>query len=79
MQFQSNLLGIPVVRPKITETTALGAAYLAGLAVGFWKDIDEIKSQWQVERTFNPVPENEEIENAKKGWQDAIQRTLTHK
>lgn len=79
MQFQSNLLDIPVVRPKITETTALGAAYLAGLAVGFWKDIDEIKSQWQVERTFNPVPENEEIENAKKGWQDAIQRTLTHK
>lgn len=79
MQFQSNLLGIPVVRPKITETTALGAAYLAGLAVGFWKDIEEIKSQWQVERTFNPVPENEEIENAKKGWQDAIQRTLTHK
>lgn len=79
MQFQSNLLGIPVVRPRITETTALGAAYLAGLAVGFWKDIDEIKSQWQVERTFNPVPENEEIENAKKGWQDAIQRTLTHK
>ena len=79
MQFQSNLLGIPVVRPKITETTALGTAYLAGLAVGFWKNIDEIKSQWQVERTFNPVPENEEIENAKKGWQDAIQRTLTHK
>ena len=79
MQFQSNLLGIPVVRPKITETTALGAAYLAGLAVGFWKNIDEIQSQWQVERTFNPVPENEEIENAKKGWQDAIQRTLTHK
>ena len=79
MQFQSNLLGIPVVRPKITETTALGAAYLAGLAVGFWNDIDEIKSQWQVERTFNPVPENEEIENAMKGRQDAIQRTLTHK
>ncbi len=79
MQFQSNLLGIPVVRPKITETTALGAAYLAGLAVGFWKDIDEIKSQWQVERTFNPVPENEEITAAKEGWKDAIQRTLTHK
>ncbi len=79
MQFQSNLLGVPVVRPKITETTALGAAYLAGLAVGFWKDIDEIKSQWQVERTFNPVPENEEIKTAKEGWKDAIQRTLTHK
>ena len=79
MQFQSNILGIPVVRPKITETTALGAAYLAGLAVGFWKDIDEIKSQWQVERTFNPTPENEDITTAKKGWEDAIKRTLTHK
>mgnify|MGYP000972924431 FL=1 len=79
MQFQANLLGIPVVRPKITETTALGAAYLAGLAVGFWKDIDEIKSQWQVERTFEPVPENDEIKAAKNGWADAIQRTLTHK
>ncbi|WP_028909321.1 glycerol kinase GlpK [Prevotella sp. AGR2160] len=79
MQFQANILGIPVVRPKITETTALGAAYLAGLAVGFWKDIDEIKSQWQVERTFEPVPENEEIKQAKAGWADAIQRTLTHK
>lgn len=79
MQFQANLLGIPVVRPKITETTALGAAYLAGLAVGFWKDIDEIKSQWQVERTFEPVPENNEIKAAKNGWADAIQRTLTHK
>ena len=79
MQFQSNILGIPLVRPKITETTALGAAYLAVLAVGFWKDIDEIKSQWQVERSFNPVPENEEIKNAKEGWKDAVQRTLTHK
>lgn len=79
MQFQANLLGIPVVRPEITETTALGAAYLAGLAVGFWKDIDEIKSQWQVERTFEPVPENDEIKAAKNGWADAIQRTLTHK
>ncbi|MFC2313867.1 MAG: glycerol kinase GlpK, partial [Prevotella denticola] len=55
MQYQSNLLGIKVVRPKITETTALGAAYLAGLAVGFWKDIDEIKNQWQVERSFEPL------------------------
>ena len=79
MQFQANILGIPVVRPKITETTALGAAYLAGLAVGYWKDIDEIKSQWQVERTFEPVPENEEIRKDKAGWADAIRRTLTKK
>lgn len=77
MQYQANLLGIKVVRPKITETTALGAAYLAGLAVGFWKDLDEIKQQWQVERTFDPVPDNEEIVAAKQGWADAVRRTLT--
>lgn len=77
MQYQANLLGIKVVRPKITETTALGAAYLAGLAVGFWKDLDEIKQQWQVERTFDPVPDNEEIAAAKQGWADAVHRTLT--
>ena len=79
MQFQANLLGINVVRPKITETTALGAAYLAGLAVGFWKDVDELRKQWQVERTFEPVKDSPEIEEAKKGWADAIQRTLTEK
>lgn len=77
MQYQANLLGIKVVRPKITETTALGAAYLAGLAVGFWKDLDEIKQQWQVEHTFDPVPDNEEIAAAKQGWADAVRRTLT--
>ena len=77
MQYQANLLGIKVVRPKITETTALGAAYLAGLAVGFWKDLDEIKQQWQVERTFDPVPDNKEIAAAKQGWADAVRRTLT--
>ena len=79
MQFQANILGINVVRPKITETTALGAACLAGLAVGYWKDIDELKAQWQVERTFEPVPENDDIKAAKAGWADAIQRTLTRK
>ena len=75
MQF----LGINVVRPKITETTALGAAYLAGLAVGFWESIDELRQQWQVERTFEPVKDSPEIDEAKKGWADAIQRTLTEK
>lgn len=79
MQFQANILGIPVVRPKITETTALGAAYLAGLAVGYWKDIDEVKSQWRVERTFEPEPESDAIKAAKAGWEDAISRTLTKK
>ena len=77
MQHQADLLGITVVRPKITETTALGAAYLAGLAVGFWNNIDEIKNQWQVERTFEPIADSEKIEAAKAGWADAIGRTLT--
>lgn len=79
MQYQSNLLGIKVVRPKITETTAFGAAYLAGLAVGFWKDIDEIKNQWQVERSFEPLADSEEMAAAKAGWADAIGRTLTNR
>lgn len=74
MQHQADLLGITVVRPKITETTALGAA---GLAVGFWNNIDEIKNQWQVERTFEPIADSEKIEAAKAGWADAIGRTLT--
>lgn len=79
MQFQSNILGINVIRPKITETTALGAAYLAGLAVGYWGSIDELRKQWQVERTFEPVKDNADIEAAKQGWADAISRTLTRK
>src|SRR5256886_15897700 len=54
MQFQSHLLGVPVVRPKVTETTALGAAYLAGLAVGYWKDQKQIAAQWQGARPFPP-------------------------
>ena len=55
MQFQADLLGVPVVRPAVTETTALGAAYLAGLAVGFWQSVDEITGQWQVDRRFEPA------------------------
>ena len=77
MQFQANLLDIDVVRPKVTETTALGAAYLAGLAVGYWNDIDEIKSQWQVERRFAPVANKQALDAAKAGWADAIARTLS--
>ena len=79
MQSQADLLGIKVVRPRITETTALGAAYLAGLAVGFWKNIDDIKKQWQVERDFEPIADSACIEEAKAGWTDAIGRTLTNK
>lgn len=79
MQTQADLLGIKVVRPRITETTALGAAYLAGLAVAFWKNIDDIKNQWQVERCFEPIADSDTVEAAKAGWADAIGRTLTNK
>jgi glycerol kinase len=54
MQFQADILGVPLVRPKVWETTALGAAYLAGLATGFWQDTDELQTQWQRQRTFQP-------------------------
>ena len=76
MQFQSNILDTEVTRPKITETTALGAAYLAGLAVGYWKDIDEIKQQWQAERVFLPSDDHKRVERELAGWHEAIQRTM---
>ena len=72
MQFQSDLLQTGVVRPKITETTALGAAYLAGLGVKFWSSIDDIKNQWQVERTFTPKISSKEVDEYVKGWHRAV-------
>ncbi len=74
MQFQSSLLGVPVVRPKVTETTALGAAYLAGLAVGYWKDQKEIAAQWQVDRRFTPAMKPAQREQLEKGWRKALDR-----
>ena len=79
MQFQSDILGAKVIRPKVTETTALGAACLAGLAVGFWKDIEEVKKQWQTDRLFTPSMDEAAVKAAKAGWADAIERTLTKK
>jgi glycerol kinase len=72
MQFQSDLIGTRVIRPKITETTALGAAYLAGLAVGFWKDTEEIEHQWQLDRAFMPEMPTEEVDKLLKGWKRAV-------
>jgi glycerol kinase len=72
MQFQSDLLQSKVVRPKITETTALGAAYLAGLAVNYWSDIKEVKQQWQMDRTFSPQIKAVETHAHLKGWQRAV-------
>ena len=75
MQFQADILGTSVIRPEVTETTALGACYLAGLAVGYWGSLDEIRAQWKAERTF--TPSGVDTEPLKKGWADAISRTLT--
>ena len=77
MQFQADILNTSVIRPKETETTARGAAYLAGLAVGFWASIDELRGQWEVDRSFTPKASAEEVAAARKGWAEAIGRTLT--
>jgi glycerol kinase len=74
MQFQADLIGAPVVRPQITETTALGAAYQAGLAVGFWKSTDEIASQWRVERRFEPLMAPARCRELRGRWTDALER-----
>jgi len=76
MQTQSDLLNISVVRPEITETTALGAAYLAGLGVGFWSNTADIQSQWAAERTFSPQLDDAERKTADHRWQRAIRATL---
>jgi glycerol kinase len=72
MQFQSDILGVDVVRPQVVETTALGAAYLAGLAVGYWKDIGELKQHWELERRFTASMETPEVQANLAGWQRAI-------
>ena len=79
MQFQSDLLNVPVERPVINETTALGAAYLAGLAVGFWKDRSEIAAHWHLDRSFEPEMEQEERERLYKGWQKAVKAAIAFK
>ena len=74
MQFQADVLGVRVVRPKIYETTALGAAYLAGLGVGFWADAREIEAQWQAERVFEPAMPREEAARLMREWSRALER-----
>jgi glycerol kinase len=77
MQFQSDILNTKVVRPKVTETTALGAAYLAGLAVGYWKNVDDIQQQWQVDKQFSPVMEEGKRNELVNGWQRAVKASIT--
>ena len=74
MQFQADLLGVPVVRPKVLETTALGAAYLAGLTVNLWKSRDELASHWQAEKRFEPRMERKEAEAKLARWREAVSR-----
>ena len=76
MQFQADLLGIPVVRPQVTETTALGAAYLAGLAVGTYKSLDELTAQWQVERRFLPTMPRSRAAELMAQWERAVRQTV---
>lgn len=78
MQFQSDLLNTAVVRPRVTETTALGAAYLAGLATGYWNSIDEIQEQWQVERKFESSMDEEKRKNLMNGWKKAVKAAQTY-
>ncbi len=75
MQIQANAIQKKVIRPKITETTALGAAYLAGLAVGFWENIDEIKNQWQIEKVFVPEASQVDLDDTIRGWKKALERS----
>jgi glycerol kinase len=76
MQFQADLLGVPVVRPTCVETTALGAAYLAGLATGAWRDADELTAHWQVDRTFEPRMGRDEAAQRHADWDRAVRQTL---
>ena len=76
MQFQSDILNTKVVRPKITETTALGAAYLAGLAVGYWKNVEEIQQQWQVDKSFSQSMVDAKRNELVNGWQRAVKASI---
>ena len=75
MQFQADLLGVPVVRPAITETTALGAAYLAGLAVGFWSGTNQVSTQWKVDRRFEPKMSKVQAQILQTKWKAALERS----
>jgi len=76
MQFQSDINCTTVIRPKVLETTALGAAYLAGLAVGFWPDVDALREQWSVDRVFNPALSEEQVNRLLHHWHKAVERAL---
>ena len=76
MQFQADICRCPVVRPRVLETTALGAAYLAGLAIGYWKDVDELKEQWSLDNIFSAEMHEETAETLLTEWHKAVGRSL---
>ncbi len=75
MQFQADIFGFQVIRPKVLETTALGAAYLAGLAVGYWENLDELKQQWQIDKVFSPSMSSEKVQDLEHHWKKALTRS----
>jgi len=76
MQFQSDILGVPVVRPRVIETTALGAAYAAGLAVGYWTSTEDISANWGVDKRWHPAMEEERRATLYGKWNKAVSRSL---
>ena len=76
MQFQSDILNVPVIRPAVTETTALGAAYAAGLAVGYWSGFEDLKKNWRVDKTWEPQMDQTERDQGIHGWKKAVSRTF---
>jgi glycerol kinase len=76
MQFQADIVGVPVVRPKVAETTALGAAYAAGLATGYWQNTDEMRANWGMDKTWEPQMSDDQRNTLYAGWKKAVTRTF---
>ena len=76
MQLQADILGVPVVRPVVAETTALGAAYAAGLAIGFWSDLASLRAQWQIDRQWEPRWTADRRDEAYRRWRKGVERSL---
>jgi len=76
MQFQADILGVPVIRPSVAETTALGAAYAAGLAVGYWSDIHDLKRNWSIDKIWEPQMDAQQRQLAVRGWEKALKRSF---
>ena len=76
MQFQSDILNVPVIRPEVSETTALGAAYAAGMAVGYWSGVEELRNNWAVDKTWQPAMESSVRKQYYRQWKKAVDRTF---